>query len=70
VHNIRTNLTPEQFGQNLESNGFTKSAASDGTPTYTKGNMQYTVYSKATSTGGPTAQVKINGNAVGKIRLK
>jgi RHS repeat-associated protein len=69
VNNIKADISPDQFGKNLESNGFTKSAASDGTPTYTKGNTQYTVYSKATSTGGPTAQVKVDGNVVAKIRL-
>jgi RHS repeat-associated protein len=70
VPNISTNVTPSEFGANLETNGFVKSIASDGTPIYTKGTTQYTVYSRATSTGQPTAQVKIGGQVVGKIRLK
>jgi RHS repeat-associated protein len=69
VNNIRTNLTASEFGANLEANGFVKSTASDGTPTYTKGNTQYTLYNSS-STGGPTVQIKINGNVVGKIRLQ
>lgn len=70
VPNIKTNVSADEFGKNLEANGFTKSAAKDGTPTYTKDNTQYTVYPKSTSTGGPTAQVKVNGEVVGKIRLQ
>jgi RHS repeat-associated protein len=70
VSNIKTNVTAGEFGANLEANGFVKSTAADGTPTYTKGSTQYTVYSSSRSTGGPTAQVKINGEVVGKIRLQ
>jgi hypothetical protein len=69
VNNIRTNITAGEFGANLEANGFVKSAASDGSPIYTKGTKQYTVYNSS-STAGPTAQVKINGEVVGKIRLQ
>jgi len=70
VKNVDTDVTASDAGKNLEANGYTKSTASDGTPTYTKGNTQYTVYSNANSAGGPTAQVKINGEVVAKIRLK
>lgn len=70
VENADVKLTPDQMGAKLQDNGFTKSAASDGTPTYVKGDTQYTVYSNAKSTGGPTAQVKENGSVVGKVRLK
>jgi hypothetical protein len=70
VRNIQTNVTPSEFGQTLEENGFTKSTAKDGTPLYTKGDMQYSVYSEANSTGEPTAQVKVNGEVVAKIRLQ
>jgi hypothetical protein len=37
---------------------------------YTKGQVTYSVYPKATSTGGPTAQLSINGETIAKIRLK
>jgi len=70
VPNIQTNVSAADLGKNLEANGFTKTTASDGTPIYTKGNTQYTVYPKSNSTGGPTAQVKINGAVVEKIRLQ
>ncbi len=70
IRNIQTNVTASEFGANLEANGFVKSTAADGTPTYTKGTTQYTVYSQSRSTGGATAQVKVNGIVVEKIRLK
>ena len=70
VFNIQTNVTPEEFGDTLEQNGYSKSTANDGTPIYTKAGTQYSVYARSTSTGGPTAQVKIGGEVVAKIRLK
>lgn len=71
IRNINTDVTAVEFGRTLESAGFTKSASVDGQVTiYSKGDLTYSVYSKATSTGGPTAQVKVNGEVVGKIRLK
>ncbi len=70
VRNVATNVTAKDAGEMLEANGFVKSTAGDGTPIYTKGNTQYTIYSKATSSGGSTAQVKVNGEVVAKIRLQ
>ena len=71
VFNVQTNVTPEEFGETLEQNGFTKATSADGTATYyTKGSLKYSVYPEAGSTGGPTAQVDVNGEAVAKIRLK
>ncbi len=58
------------FEKNLEANGYTKETASDGAPIYTKGNKQYTVYPKSTTTGEATAQVKVDGAVVQKIRLQ
>jgi RHS repeat-associated protein len=69
VNNIKTNVTASEFGANLEANGFTKSTSGSAT-IYTKGNTQYTIYPVSRSTLGPTAQVKINGEVVGKIRLQ
>jgi RHS repeat-associated protein len=66
--NRGTNVTSQQFGDNLQAEGFTKSQRGDVT-IYTKGNTQYTVY-RAKSTGGPTAQVRVNGKVVAKIRLQ
>jgi RHS repeat-associated protein len=67
--NRQVNLTPSEFGANLEAGGFSKTVKGDVT-IYTKGDSQYTVYPKATSTGGPSVQVKIDGVVVQKIRLQ
>ena len=66
--NRSTNVTAQEFGDNLQAQGFTKSQQGDVT-IYTKGNTRYTVY-QAKSTGGPTAQVSVNGQPVAKIRLQ
>ncbi len=56
---------------NLEASGYTKSVAKDGVTTlYSKGNQIYSVYSNAASTGGPAANLAIDGQVVAKIRLK
>jgi RHS repeat-associated protein len=71
VYNIETDLSPDEFGSNLEQEGFTKSTSQTGDVTnYTKGNVKYSVYSKASSTGGPSAQLIENGQTIAKIRLK
>ena len=69
INNVQTNVTPTEFGANLEASGFKKTTAGNVT-IYVKGDTQYTVYPTATSTGGPTAQVKVAGQVVGKIRLQ
>jgi RHS repeat-associated protein len=66
---IRVNLTPEEFGENLEATGYTKGITKGGATTYTKGDKQYTLYT-ASSTRGPSAQVKVSGEVVSKIRLQ
>jgi hypothetical protein len=70
VTNVDTDVTVKEAGENLEANGYTKSTASDGTPLYTKGDTQYAIYPKASSTGGPSAEVRINNEPVAKIRLQ
>ena len=69
VRNIQTNVSATEFGNNLKAQGF-KESVEGNVIKYTKGNTQYTVYSQARSTGGPTAQVKVNGTIVAKIRLQ
>jgi hypothetical protein len=69
IPNRQTNVTPRQFGDNLKANGYSEQTRGNVT-IYTKGDTQYTVYPQATSTGGPTAQVKVGGEVVGKIRLQ
>ena len=70
VTNVDTDVTVREAGENLEANGYTKTTASDGTPLYTKGDTQYSIYSQAKSTGGPSPQVSIDGQVVAKIRLQ
>ena len=68
---IRTNITAAEFGTNLEASGFVKSVAKDGvTNLYSKGNQVYSVYSKASSTGGAAANLNVGGQIVTKIRLQ
>lgn len=71
VKNIETDVTPQQFKDNLDAAGYTKSVSQDGTVTnYSKGDMKYSVYEKSSSTGGPSVQVFKNGETIEKIRLK
>jgi RHS repeat-associated protein len=71
ITNIETDLTPDEFGKNLEESGYTKSTSQDGNVTnYSKGTRRYSVYSKSSSTGGPSAQVFENGQTIAKIRLQ
>jgi hypothetical protein len=63
------NLTPNEFGANLEANGFSKTVKGD-VKIYTKANSEYAVYPRGKSTGGPSVQVKIDGIVVSKIRLQ
>ena len=71
VRNVSTNVTAEEFGRNLEASGFVKSMSRDGkVVNYTAGNKTYSVYSRTTSTGGPSAQLRVNGETILKIRLR
>ena len=71
VYNIQTDVTPEEFGNALEQNGYSKSTSSDGNVSiYTKGDKTYSVYSEADSTGAPSAEVRVGGETISKIRLK
>lgn len=68
---VRTNITAQQFGANLEANGYTRSLAKDGvTPLYSKGNQVYSIYPNARSTGGYAANLSIDGKIVTKVRLQ
>jgi len=70
INNWETPSTPDQVGKNLESQGFTKTAASDGSVQYTKGDTTYTQYPKSKTTGGPSMQISVNGRPVAKVRMK
>jgi RHS repeat-associated protein len=67
---IRTNITAQEFGANLEASGFERSVAKDGVTTlYSKGNQTYSIYQDA-SFGGTSANLNIGGKIVTKIRLE
>lgn len=71
VTNRLTDVTPTQFSRNLEAGGFTKTMSKDGKVTIlTKDNVRYTIRSQSDSTGGPTAEVLIDGKVVQKIRFE
>jgi RHS repeat-associated protein len=70
VKNWKTNASPDQVSKTLESNGFSKSTTADGRIQFTKGDTQCTMYPKASSTGGPSMQVKVGGEVVSKVRMK
>ncbi len=74
VRNIQTDVTPGEFGSNLEQSGFEKATTSDGkATTYTKGDAKYSVHeSPQTSRGtaGASATYSNGGKKVTtKIRL-
>jgi RHS repeat-associated protein len=64
-----TNVTTREFGDNLKASGFKETTKGD-VKIYTKGSTEYDVYPQARSTRGPSAQMKINGDKVLKIRLQ
>jgi len=68
--NQEFNGSQAEFEQRLQSDGYTKGTAKDGTIQYTKGNETITIYPKATSTGQPSAQVKVNDTVIVKIRFQ
>ncbi|MFD0963243.1 DUF6443 domain-containing protein [Pseudofulvibacter geojedonensis] len=69
IPNVKTDISAKEFGSNLEASGFTKKANS-GVTTYSKDNVTYTVYDKASSTGGTTAARAVDGKQNIKIRLE
>ncbi len=70
VANRAVNVSQADFAKNLESNGFTKAVSKDGMVSmFTKDGMKYTLRDSAKSTGGPTAEVFMDGKLVAKLRL-
>ncbi|MGA2346640.1 MAG: RHS repeat-associated core domain-containing protein [Candidatus Sulfotelmatobacter sp.] len=69
--NVSTNVTPEEFGENLKDSGWKESTNTKGTIQYTKDGAKYSVYPKSSSTSGPTAEYTPAGatRATLKIRL-
>jgi hypothetical protein len=73
IENVETNVTPQEFGDNLKDAGWNEAPSKDGKATiYTKDGSKYSVYPTSTSTGGPTAEFTPAGSTTGytlKIRL-
>ena len=71
IPNRATDISPADFGKNLESEGFSKRMSGDGkVAIYEKDGIKYTVRDTSASTGGPTAEVFKDGELVQKIRLQ
>ncbi|GAC42258.1 hypothetical protein [Paenibacillus popilliae] len=71
VKNVQTDVTKEEFGKNLESNGWSKSKTKDGGDMYKKDGAKYTTRDKSNQ-GQKTADYTPKGQkkASTKIRLK
>jgi hypothetical protein len=66
--NVATNVSAQDFGANLVSNGFQMTTRPSGAMVFTNGGQTtYTIYT-ATSTGGPSAQVF--NSTLGQIVIK
>jgi len=66
---IKTNISADEFGKNLEASGYTKSVSKDGNAiNYTNGDKTYSVYK---GNNGSSAQLKIGSSnqPVAKIRF-
>jgi RHS repeat-associated protein len=68
---IRTSISSASAQKNLAASGFTRTTSKDGSAVMmTKDGTKYTFYEKASSTGGPSASVQVDGREVVKIRFE
>jgi len=71
IKNVQTDVTPTDFISNLEKNGFSKSISKDGMVTnLEKGELKYSIRTKAVGQKPPSVNVFKNSQPVLKIRLK
>jgi hypothetical protein len=71
THNRETDVTRTDFENNLMKEGFTKSTSKDGKANiFEKGDTKYTTRPTSKSTGGPSAEVYVNGSLKLKIRMQ
>jgi len=71
--NRKTDVTKREFESGLEESGYSGSPSKDGAVTrYQKpgGSTEYTTRDTSKSTGGPTAEAKVDGEVKVKIRFK
>lgn len=67
---IRTSLSSLTAQKNLTASGFARTTSKDGSVVMmSKDGTKYTFYDKASSTGGPSASVQVDGREVVKIRF-
>jgi hypothetical protein len=72
IRNVATDVTPEQFGNNLTAEGWkvTTSTSGRGATIYTKDGATYSVYGQSASTGGPTAQFIPRGATSPTLKIR
>lgn len=72
IRNVATDVTPQQFGDNLTAEGWkvTTSTSGRGATIYTKDGATYSVYGQSTSTGGPTAQFIPRGATSPTLKIR
>ncbi|MGF6711764.1 RHS repeat-associated protein [Luteibacter sp. W1I16] len=67
---VRTSVSPLSAQKNLTANGFARTTSKDGSVVMmSKDGTKYTFYDKASSTGGASASVQVDGQVVVKIRF-
>ena len=71
IPNRATDVSREEFAENLEANGFTKTTSKSGKVTnFEKDGVKYSLRDTSKSTGGPSADVFKDGEPLLKIRLE
>ena len=70
IHNRETDVSMDDFIDNLTKAGYARRLSSDGKATVlTKGNKKYSIIPSSKSTGKPTAVYSVRGGKKMKIRL-
>jgi RHS repeat-associated protein len=67
---VRTSSSVKDAQKSLEKSGYVRAESKDGKATVlSKDGKSYTFYKESKSTGGPSADVKVDGKTVAKIRF-
>lgn len=72
IRNVQTDVTPEQFGNNLTAEGWkeTTSTSGRGATIYMNDGAKYVVYPESDSTGGPTAEFTPRGASGSTLKIR
>jgi len=71
VRNVQTDVTPGEFGSNLEQSGFNKATTADGkATTYTKGDAKYSVHESPQTSRGTAGASATYSNGAKKVTTK